>query len=371
MRSQLFPSIAVLVGTIVGAGFLGIPYVVSKSGLMIGLIYLIVLGLIMLYINLCLGEIILRTNGNHQLTGYAEKYFGKTGKFVMMLVVVFGIASALLAYSIGIGESLSNLLFQNSEFTLHFGIITISLASLITFFGMRTFKKGEIAGIFLMGALLISIIISYSPYIKTSNFSYSNSSFVFAPFGVILFAYLAISAIPELGIILKKQKHKMKKALILGSIIPIIGYILFTTVVVGFRGELVPEIATISLSPIFAILGIITMFTSFLALSIILKSVLHYDYNIPKGGSWGIISIGTLILFIFTYWFKLASFTNVLNASGIISGTLSIILILLMAKSAKKNSERKPEYSIKLNWLIIIGIIALFIIASIVSFIKI
>ena len=84
-KSKFFPALAVLVGTIIGAGFLGIPYVVAKSGFIPGLAYLVFVFLFILLVKLYLGETILRTKGNHQLTGYAEKYLGKKGKYLMFL----------------------------------------------------------------------------------------------------------------------------------------------------------------------------------------------------------------------------------------------------------------------------------------------
>ena len=63
--------LAVLVGTIIGAGILGIPYVVAKSGFVIGAVHIILIGIIMTIVMLYLGEITLRTKANHQLPGYA------------------------------------------------------------------------------------------------------------------------------------------------------------------------------------------------------------------------------------------------------------------------------------------------------------
>ena len=77
---QLLTATSSIAGTCIGAGFLGIPYVAAKSGFLIASAYLIIFSVIILLINLYLGEIILRTKGNHQLTGYAQKYLGKKGK---------------------------------------------------------------------------------------------------------------------------------------------------------------------------------------------------------------------------------------------------------------------------------------------------
>ena len=120
MKSKLFPAVAVFVGTTIGAGFLGIPYVFAKSGFLIGLIHLIAITLFMVLIELYTGEIILRTNGNHQLAGYAKKYLGKTGGTLMFFAMIFGIYSALIAYLIGEGKSLSYVFLGDIKYYFYF-----------------------------------------------------------------------------------------------------------------------------------------------------------------------------------------------------------------------------------------------------------
>ena len=80
LNKKFFATAFTLTGTIIGAGILGLPYVFSKSGFFIGAFWLIFLGFVMLFVNLCLGEVSLRTKKIHQLPGYAEKYLGKSGK---------------------------------------------------------------------------------------------------------------------------------------------------------------------------------------------------------------------------------------------------------------------------------------------------
>ena len=80
MKNKVFRAISALVGTVIGAGIFGIPYVVAKIGFLPGIFYLLTLGTLVLFLNLLYGEVILRTPGDHQLTGYAEIYLGKFGK---------------------------------------------------------------------------------------------------------------------------------------------------------------------------------------------------------------------------------------------------------------------------------------------------
>ena len=48
-------AIFMITGMTIGAGVLGIPYVVAQVGLKIGLVYIVALGLVMLALNLILG----------------------------------------------------------------------------------------------------------------------------------------------------------------------------------------------------------------------------------------------------------------------------------------------------------------------------
>src|SRR3989344_4824139 len=132
-KKSLFIATSILIGTIVGAGFLGIPYVVAKSGFLIGIFYLIFLGIVMMFLNLALGEISLRTKGDHQLTGYASIYLGKNGRRIMFFSQVFGIYSALLAYVIGVGNSLNFIFGGSSNYSTIFSFAFWSVMSFIVY----------------------------------------------------------------------------------------------------------------------------------------------------------------------------------------------------------------------------------------------
>ncbi len=365
-KSQLIPSIAILIETIVGAGFLGIPFVVAKSGFIIGAFHIVIIGLIMLLTNLYLGEMSLRTKGNHQLTGYAEKYLGKKGKHAMLIGLLLLILPALLAYTIGVSQSISFLIDKDFSLQLPIAILFLIFMTITLSFGITTFKNSEVIGLFIMGALLIGIVVMFAPQIEVENLSNFNLSHVFAPFGIVLFAYLSLTALPELERILEYQKHKMKKAILLGSIIPIVGYLLFVMVVVGFKGANVPEVATLSMGIIFILLGIIAMTTSYIALAFAMKAMLHYDYRCSQKVSWLITSLSAIFLYTIAYKMHF-TFTGILEIAGVITGSITGILTLLMIRKAKIQGSRNPEYSIPINKWIFLLIILIFIIGGVMT----
>lgn len=368
--SKSFSAASALIGTIIGAGILGIPYVVMKSGFILGLLNIIFVFVIITLTMLYLGEIALRTKKNHQLPGYAEKYLGDNGKIVMFIALIFGIYTSTVAYLIGEGESLSQLLFNNTQHSLILGISFWIFMSIICYLGLKALEDGSEIGIVLIAILLISLIILFWNKIEVSNLSYAELSNFFTPFGVILFAFLGFAAIPEVERILGPEKQKTKKTIIGANISVLIIYTLFTLIVLGSQGANTPEIATLNLGKIFIILGMVTMFTSYLALSIALIDTFKFDFGYSKTKSWILTIIPPLGIYIFLNFINSSSFSLVLSIGGLLSGGLTTILILFMLKNAKEIGERKPEYSIPyspiLNWILII----IFSLAALLEIIK-
>ena len=367
--NKTFIAIATLIGTVIGAGILGIPYVVMKSGFGIGVATLILVAITITIIHLYLGEITLRTKENHQLAGYAEKYLGKKGKIVMFLAFSFGIYAALVAYLIGEGESFSYLFFGTSEYSIYLGIAFWIILSLLTFIGMKALEDGEEIGVTLIFILIISITVLYCNKIDISNLTYNNPQFFFAPFGVILFAFLGFAAIPEIERILNREQDKKDtlKIIIIGNILIFFIYLIFAAIVLGSQGKATPPIATLALGKPFILLGIIAMFTSYLALSAALINMFQYDFKKSKNISWLYTISIPIIAFVLLSIFEDANFTKVLGIGGVISGGLIGALILMMVKNAKKLGDRKPEYKIPYSKILAGIIIALLSIGAVLE----
>jgi len=347
--SKLFTAIATLTGTVIGAGFLGIPYVVSKSGFLIGLGWMIGISVIMLLVNLALGEIILSNKRLHHIPGYVSEYLGRRTKVFILVASLIGFYSALIAYLVGGGESLSFLFTGSLKYSLLAGSLFWVLFMAITIRGIREFKKIEPLGVLAVFITTLIIGIISINKIKISNLSYVNPGLFFVPFGVILFAFLGVSSIPEMKRVLGKNSRLMKKAIIIGSLIPLIVYVLFTIVVLGFYGQKVFEIATISFGRIVTFFGILTMFTAFLALNLSLRDTFMLDYKMHFKDAW---VLSTIIPFIFFFVIKalnLARFVEILGVGGSVSGGLLGIFILITHEKIKRAKlNRKPEYKVNI-----------------------
>ena len=369
MNKKFWATTFTLTGTIIGAGILGLPYVFAKSGFLVGLFWLIVLGAVMIFVNLALGEITLRTRGKHQLAGYAEKYLGKWGKRAMLISVTFGIYSALTAYLIGEGESLAKLIPGNIP-PIIFGIMFWLLMTLLLKEGLKGLKKIETWGVIAIIAIILGIFARFAPTINTSNLMTWNIPNFAIPIGVVMFALLGFTSIPELRQEIKGQEKLLKRAIIIGSLIPIALYIIFSATFIGVLGSSITEVATLSFGPLMTILGIFTMLTSYFVLSFSLNDTFKFDVKTNKKTRFLLTSMIPLALYVLMIQFEFVGFALILGVGGVISGGLTGILILLIAKKAKSNKRNKkdPEIRVPINWKLIIILSIIFITGIILEF---
>jgi amino acid permease len=374
-RLAMLEAIATITGTTIGAGFLGIPYVVSKSGFVVGLIHLVLLAVMIILTNLCLSEVMLRTKGMHQIPGYAKLYLGRAAKVITIFAVLFGIYSALIAYFIGEGQVLSYVFTGSLEHSMLFSFLFFIVFASIVFFGIKALEESETAVMFVVMAFMLAIALVFLPSAKLQNLSYVSKNPVdwFLPYGVILFAFLSFSALPEVRQEVIGREKVLKKAVVIGTLIPLALYILFTTAILGFAGKATPEIATIALGKIPSILAIFTMFTASIALGTAIKDMFHLDLKLKKAYAFLLATFLPFILYILIVTFRLSDFVKTLDIGGAVSGGLTGIIIVLMLLKARKTRlkmfARKPEFKLKLPGFIYLLLLLIYLLGIIYVFI--
>ena len=354
-----------LAGNIIGAGILGLPYAFAQAGFLIGLFWLIFLGTILLYLFLCLGEVALRTKEKLQLLGYAEKYVGKKSFLLMSFALLFGLYAALLAFLIGEGQSISYLLTSTTNYATYFTIGFWIIMSLLLREGLRSLKKISTLGVFAVIIIIIIIFAVYAPQLQYENIKNIQVKNFFLPFGIVLFALLGFNAIPELEMIMKGNEKKFKRAIIIGVLIPIVLYAIFSFSIVGALGKNSQQIASIGLAKIITILGIFTMATAYFVSSFCLKDLYRLDYKCSKRKTIALVVFLPIVLYMILSLIQKFSFTQVLGIGGVISGGITAIIILIMHANAKKYGNRKPEYEV-LSHPIIILLLSIIFIAGII-----
>ncbi|MFH1193496.1 MAG: aromatic amino acid transport family protein [bacterium] len=345
--------ISLMIGMIIGVGLFGVPFVIAKSGALIGLGYFLILSVIIIFNHLIYGETILRTKGQHRLAGLANIYLGKWWKRLSVVASTLGFYAVIIAYIILGGAFLHILLspfFGGAVIVYQIAFFAIMAA--IILIGLRTILFSE----FLMtGALLLVIIFITAVAgvkINFSNFLNVNVGEFFTPYGVILFSITGAAAVPEVLEIMSRDKRGAKSVIFWGSFIPILLIALFAFVVVGVTGAATTKDAIAGLGTVFgnwilyvgAFFGLFAVATSFLPLALYAKKQFHLDFKVNGFLSWALACLVPFAIFLF----GTKDFITIISFSGAVFSGFEAFLVIWIYSRARRLGERKPEYSVRL-----------------------
>lgn len=357
---------ASLIGTIIGAGVFGIPYVTAKAGVLPCLFYFLVLGASLLLLHLFFGEIVLRTRGKHRLVGYVEKYLGKRAKAPVAFSTIVGTIGALLAYVILAGKFLK-IISPSFLSSFQWSLILWAILSFFVLLGIKSIAPVELLmniGFFVAISLIFIFCLSK---IELSNFTLISSQHIFLPFGVLLFSLVGWSAVPEIEAILKEKKN-LKKVIVSAMMICICFYILFGLLLSGVTGKSTTQEALEGLLPILGqkimvlggIFGVLAISTSFLILGNYVKNTLIFDYRFPPLLAFFIACFSPLFLFLV----GIRGFIPVIGVVGTFVGLVEGTSIALIYKKAKKQGDKTPGYSLKIPNILIYFLIAILVLGT-------
>lgn len=344
---------AIITGTAIGAGIFGMPYVFAKAGFLTGISYLIILGGVILLTTLCYGEVVLRTGEKHQLPGYANKYLGVWGKRISLIAIIFSIFGAMIAYTIEIGVFLNAILhplFGGGPRV--YSVIFYVLAAVAIYIGLKTVASLEKVMVGVLLFIITGLFIYGANRINGGNLVAFDYSHFFLPYGVILFAFGAATAVPDARLIMGRDPSKLHKAIITGLAIPFLVYFAFCLLVVGITGPETTQSAIIGLGLVLgpvvllvgALFGILSMSTSFLSLGNVLKETFMFDFGLKKLLAWLIVMVIPLAIFFMDF----LSFIEAIGFAGGMVGGIEGILMIMIYHKAKKKGDRKPEFSLKI-----------------------
>lgn len=350
----LFEAIAILVGTVIGAGILGIPYAAAQVGFSVALVMLIGLSFMNMLLQLMFAEVTLRTRTDHEIPGFSGLYLGNSAKGFAMIISILSGFGTLLAYLIAQGDILHALIgidpFVGS-------LLFVVVGGYVVYRGLASVRIFEL--IVTVGIILVMFLIGYTsiPHLDLSQLYYVHFDKIGIPYGVLIFALSGTVAIPQMHKAMFDHETLLPKAIISANLIVLAIYAVFMFFVLGVTGLQTTQIATIGLgerigpSMIFLgnILALFTISTSFMTVGLSIRRLFQHDYNFPRIKAW-LITMGIPLLF---FLLGVHSFILVLGiVGGVLMGTQGILIVFAFWR-AIHTGKRKPEY--KLGGLPILG----------------
>ena len=327
--------LAILIGTQVGAGVLGLPYAASKVGLIPALGILTGAMLLMLFTALIVLKLSVEMRGA-QMSTIAQRTLGMIGGWAMYLSIVLMSFGALLAYLAGMGSVFASLFGINETFG---AVIFWILASLVIYMGLAASGKTELIMSYVMLMLFIGIAIMLLPHAKLDNGLYIKVGGFFSMTGVAIFSLGCHTVIPDVykGI---GDYDKAKKVVIAAFLIPALTYAIFMSVFLLVFGTGTPEIATQGLEAIYGKVGnvignaipLIAITTSYIGVGLAQQSNSREFLRLKKPAAWALTAVPPIIV----YLLGVKNFADVLAFVGGTGDMLAFIILPILILLVKK-----------------------------------
>jgi len=365
-KSAFLSSIALLLGTIIGAGIFGLPYVVGRAGFAVGVLHLVVLGAGMTVLALMYGEIVLRTREPHQFPGYAAQYLGRGGKIAATASLAFGLIGSLIAYVLGEGRFLANLLAPITGISDErvYMVMFAAVAWIAIIGGLRFEAAVQKIMLALMIGFVVLLGVVGAPHIEVANLmgvgnfgfnATADPALWLLPFGAVLFSLAGNSAIPDMRKLLRGQERRMKSAILWSQFGAVAVYFVFTAVLVGMFGAAASADPARDLSRVFgdgvlvagSLFGVLVLATSYVPICNTIIESLNEDYGVPRWAAW-VLTGGVPLAVALS---GVTSFISTILIVGSVVGGLDGILVIQTYLRARKHGTRKPEYALRVpDW---------------------
>jgi len=331
--------VATLSSSIIGVGFLSLPYVALKVGLWVMVFYFVVLTALMMFLHIIVGKISLKTPDFKRWPGFVGFYLGAIPKQIMMVLIIFGVMGVMLVYLI-IGSQflsvvLAPLLGSNM---LTYVLLYFAVASLFIYLGVKAISRVDFLALLLLLAILLLIVFKGLPHISIQNLNiFPQEGFKahwFLPYGALLFSLWGAAFIPEVEEMVRGKKKSLRGIIIASTLITAVFYFLFTFLILSITGSGTTESALVGLESylgggVMAValcMGVITTFIAFIAEGLLLKKIFMYDMGIKHFPAFVFTCFTPLILFLI----GINSFIPLISFIGGVLLSIDGILILLM-----------------------------------------
>ncbi|HSW69559.1 MAG TPA: aromatic amino acid transport family protein [Gammaproteobacteria bacterium] len=237
MNSKLLGSILLIIGTSIGAAMLGLPIAAAELGFVGSLILLLVCWFIMIAGAFLILEVNLWLPQNSNLISMAKSTIGPLGQIIAWITYLLLFYSLLCAYIAG-GSDLFHNLLQAAGLKIPAwttAVLFTLIFSSIVFLGIRSVDWANrvlmLTKFSVFFVLIFMLIFSISPdKLLQGNLHHLTS---ISAIMVTATSFGWATLIPSLRVYFAGDLKKLKLAMIIGSIIPLICYIIWDAVIMG------------------------------------------------------------------------------------------------------------------------------------------
>jgi len=347
--------VLLIVGTAIGGGMLALPIATAEAGFVNSLLLLFVCWFIMTVSALLVLEVNLWLPANTNIISMARMLLGRWGEVIAWVSYLLLFYSVLAAYMAGGGDFLSSLLHS-------LGLRIPSWVAIFLFSGVLTYvvyrgihyvdyvNRGLMFGKFGIYLLLVMFLI---PFISMSKLKEGNIAHLTSGATVMITSFTFANIIPSLRTYFHSDVIKLRKVILIGSLIPLVCYLFWNLTIMGIlprtgqhglinmlhsqhsTSEFVTQLSKLLNSSFIALLArvftSICLATSFLASVLSLSDFLTDGFRTAKRGKGNIlVYTATLLPPLTVVLFYPGAFIGALSYAGVCCAVLFIVLPSMM-----------------------------------------
>jgi len=232
---KILGSILLIAGTAIGAGILALPVSTAQAGFFPTILTFLFSWFFMVTAAFYLAEMALMSTGEADLVSMAEATFGQFGKWVTTLLYLSLLYALISAYLKG-GTTWVFQIIDPKSVDLNEPIMHVIVAILfggIICYGTEIvdkFNRVFIVGLFVSFCVLMILLLDYIKldYLNTAQFQFMSKSL---PVVTASFGFSVI--VPSIACYLDRDPKALKKVILIGSLLPLITYLLWEWVILG------------------------------------------------------------------------------------------------------------------------------------------
>lgn len=225
-------STLIVSGTMIGAGMLAMPLTSAGIGFTFTVVLLGVLWVLLTFSALLFAEVYQTAEYDAGIGTLAAQYFGKPGRIVATTVLMIFLYALLSAYVTGGGAILASIMptMGSADMTskISIGIFTLFFGAFIVL-GTKTVDGINRLLFFAMLIALALVLVLMIPEVKLDNLMAMpiDSALLISASPVFFTAFGFHGSIPSLNKYLEGDVKALRFAIIVGSVITLIGYIIW------------------------------------------------------------------------------------------------------------------------------------------------
>jgi tyrosine-specific transport protein len=373
MRYKIMGSVLMILGTSLGAGMLALPVVSSQQPFLITALMLVATWLLMTVGALALLEVNLWFPAGANMVSMAKGTLGNTGKFLVWLIYLALLYCLICSYLSGAGDVLSGLLSGvgvDIPLWLADCIALMFLGSIVVV-GIRSVDHVNRILMFFKMAAYVFVVAMILPQVQLRRLVVYHAAWHWSVLTVMITSFGFAIIVPSIRAYLGTSEGNLKRILLLGSVIPLVIYLLWIMVVQGLLSHAsLFEILHSKVSNSALIAGVTTVLsgmwhgqsvwvsqalgffisvcvlTSFLGVSICLIDFIADGLRLKKSGAEGVAVFSLaylppLSLVLFSLFIGHAIFYAALRYAGLCCILLLVFFPLLMLYVGRYHQDKR------------------------------